>query len=666
MDRLLYGAAYYDEYMPYDRLEEDIKMMKEAGINLVRIAESTWSTLEPQNGEFNFYHIDRVLKAMHEAEIVVIVGTPTYAVPTWMVRQHPDILATTAEGKNEYGPRQNMDITNPTYLFYAERAIRMLIYHVKDHPAVIGYQIDNETKHYNTAGPNVQHMFVKYCKRKFSLDELNDKFGLDYWSNRINSWEDFPSVNNTINMSLRGEFEKFRRKLVTDFLSWQADIIREYKREDQFITHNFDFEFRGYSYGIQPDVDHFSASSAVDIAGCDIYHPSQEELTGAEIALGGDITRSMKQNNYLVLETEAQGFAEWVPFPNQLRLQAFSHIASGASMVAYWHWHSLHNAVETYWKGLLSHDFASNPTYEEAKTIGKDFERLSKNLLGLRKENDTAILFSNQALTALNGYVHGQKIDYNDLLRKYYDALYRMNIECDFVDPFSANIENYRLLIVPGLYAASDALLTRLNKFVEEGGYIVYSLRSGFCDENVKVRSTPQPGIINKACGVFYNQFVASKGIGLRGNPFNVGPDENKLTNWMELLIPDEDTEVLAYYDHKYWGKYAAITLHQYGDGTAAYVGCIPGDSIISELLKGVVKKAGLWSIDQEIEFPLITRKGINKDNNVLHFYFNYSSDPRDFVYRHNESRELLTGKHVKNGEKLELEPWGVFILEEE
>ncbi|MFP4017293.1 MAG: beta-galactosidase, partial [Halanaerobiales bacterium] len=126
MDRLLYGAAYYDEYMPYDRLEEDIKMMKEAGINVVRIAESTWSTLEPQNGDFNFYHIDRVLKAMHEAEIVVIVGTPTYAVPTWMVRQHPDVLATTAEGKNEYGPRQNMDITNPTYLFYAERVIRML------------------------------------------------------------------------------------------------------------------------------------------------------------------------------------------------------------------------------------------------------------------------------------------------------------------------------------------------------------------------------------------------------------------------------------------------------------------------------------------------------------------------------------------------------------
>ncbi|MFP4017038.1 MAG: beta-galactosidase trimerization domain-containing protein, partial [Halanaerobiales bacterium] len=143
-------------------------------------------------------------------------------------------------------------------------------------------------------------------------------------------------------------------------------------------------------------------------------------------------------------------------------------------------------------------------------------------------------------------------------------------------------------------------------------------------------------------------------------------PDENKLTNWMELLIPDEGTEVLAYYDHKYWGKYAAITLHQYGDGTAVYVGCIPGDSIISELLKGVVKKAGLWSINQEIEYPLITRKCISKDNKKIHFFFNYSSESQGFIYLHNNSRELLTDKEVKKEEKLEIEPWGFYILEEE
>lgn len=253
MEKLLYGVAYYDEYMPCERLNEDIRMMKEAGINVVRIAESTWSTHEPQNGVFDFTSVDRVLDAMHRAGIHVIVGTPTYAVPTWMVKEHPDVLATTAKGPGKYGARQIMDITHPAYLFYAERIIRQLISRVSGHPAVIGYQTDNETKHYHTAGANVQLLFVKYIREKFkTLDRVNRAFGLDYWSNRINSWEDFPSVVGTINGSLGAEFAKFQRKLVTDFLNWQVSIVNEYKRPDQFVTQNFDFEWRGHSYGIQP------------------------------------------------------------------------------------------------------------------------------------------------------------------------------------------------------------------------------------------------------------------------------------------------------------------------------------------------------------------------------------------------------------------------------
>lgn len=319
-DKLLFGVAYYDEYMPYERLDKDIQMMKDAGINVVRIAESTWSTVEPQDGVFNFSHIDRVLNAMHKAGIQVIIGTPTYAVPTWLVRKYPDVLATTPLGQNQYGPRQNMDIANTHFRFHAERVIRKIMEHVKDHPAIIGYQVDNETKHYNTTGANVQALFVQYMKAKYkTLDAINKAYGLDYWSNRINSWEDFPSAVGTINASLSSEFSTFQRKLVTDYLAWQAKIVNEYKRPGQFVTQNFDFEWRGYSFGIQPDVDHFAAAQAMDIAGVDIYHPTQDKLTGTEISFGGDVTRSMKIDasnrgkNYLVLETEAQGFPQWVP-----------------------------------------------------------------------------------------------------------------------------------------------------------------------------------------------------------------------------------------------------------------------------------------------------------------------------------------------------------------
>ncbi|MCZ1264189.1 beta-galactosidase [Paenibacillus tundrae] len=667
MDKLLYGVAYYDEYMPYERLDKDIQMMKDAGINVVRIAESTWSTHEPQNGVFDFSSVDRVLDAMHAAGIQVIVGTPTYAVPTWMVKEHPDVLATTVQGPGKYGARQIMDITHPTYLFYAERIIRKLISRVSKHPAVIGYQTDNETKHYNTAGDNVQLQFVKYMRNKFSsLDDLNKEFGLDYWSNRINSWEDFPSVVGTINGSLGAEFAKFQRQLVTNFLAWQVGIVNEYKQEGQFVTQNFDFDWRGYSYGIQGDVDHFAASKPFDITSVDIYHPSQDDLTGIEISFGGDVARSTKQSNYLVLETEAQAFWHWVPYPGQLRLQAFSHLASGANMVAYWHWHSLHNSFETYWKGLLSHDFEPNPVYNEAKTIGRDFARLSPQLVNLKKTNRVAVLFSNEALTSIKwfGFNFTSDKKYNDVIRWMYDELYKMNIGCDLIDPSVESYEGYDVIVVPALYAASDVLLERLNQFVQDGGHVVYSFKSGFANEHIKVRSTHQPGLISEACGISYNLFVEPKNVSLRDDPFEVGEEQNQIHTWMELIIPTT-AEVLAWYDHPHWGEYAAITQNTYGKGKATYVGCYTSSAVIRNVLERVMKEAGLWGTDQELAFPIIVKSGVNDQGNTIRYFFNYSDQAISFVYAYGDGTELLAGTAVSGGQNMKLEPWEFCIIEQ-
>lgn len=661
-DKLLYGVAYYDEYMPYDRLAQDVQMMKAAGINVVRIAESTWSTLEPQEGKFDFSHVDRVLNAMHKAGIRVIIGTPTYAVPTWLVRKYPDVLAVTNHGQNQYGPRQNMDISNPDYRRHAEAVIRALLGHVKDHPAIIGYQVDNETKAYGTAGPAVQKQFVQYMQRKFSsLDALNKAYGLDYWSNRINAWEDFPSMVGTINAGLGSEFNRFQRQLVTDFLAWQAALVREYKKPDQFITQNFDLGWRGHSFGIQPEVDHFAAAKALDVAGIDIYHPSQDQLTGTEIAFGGDVTRSMKGGqNYLVLETEAQGFPQWVPYPGQLRLQAFSHLASGANMVEYWHWHSTHNSFETYWKGLLSQDFQPNPVYDEAKTIGRDFQRLSSNLLNLKKTNKVAILFSNEALTAEGWFRNG--LDYNEVLRSFYDPLYRHNVGCDLVDPSSPNLNQYSLLIVPMLYAAPASLLARLDQYVQQGGHLLVTYRSGFSDEHVQVRSSMQPGGLSKVCGVTYSLFTTPSGVGLQSDAYPA--DKGQVTNWIELLTPTT-AKVLARYEHPAWGQYAAITENQYGKGLATYVGCHTTDAVVDKLVTDAVKKANLWGIDQELQFPLITRVGLNQRRKQVHYYFNYSATPGTVRYPHGAGKELLAGMAVRQGQELQLGPWGVQIVEE-
>ena len=677
MKELLYGAAYYDEYMPYDRLDKDVEMMKKAGINTVRIAESTWSTCEPQPGVFDFSHVERVMDAMEEAGINVIIGTPTYAVPTWMVKAHPDVLAETVRGRGIYGARQIMDITHPVYLFYAERVIRELMKRTAHRKCVIGFQLDNETKYYGTAGKNVQEQFVKYIREKFhdDLDALNYEFGLDYWSNRINAWEDFPDVRGTINGSLGAEFEKFQRTLVDKFLGWQADIVNEYRREDQFVTHNLDFEWRGYSYGIQPYVNHLHASQCLTIAGTDIYHPTQDDLTGVEIAFGGDLIRSLKQDNYLVIETEAQGFPGWTPYKGQLRLQAYSHLASGANSVMYWHWHSIHNACETYWKGILSHDFQENATYREACIIGNEFARLGKHLVNLKKKNEVAVLVSNEALTALNWFriqeqapgADAKSIYYNDVMRWMYDTLYHMNIECDFIWPESENLDQYKAIIVPALYAAPDELLIRLNQYVENGGTLIASFKTAFANENVKVSHEVQPHILSNCFGVHYDQFTFPKNVGLTGEVILKKTDQKGNAHpaanvFMELLV-SEGAEVLASYEHYNWKDYAAITRNHYGKGQAVYIGCMTDEETLKSVYKAVLPEAGVEI--PEYHYPIIVRKGLNDLGKTVCYFLNYSGMELEMPYDYKNGIELLENTAVENGTALQMPAWGVKIVEE-
>ena len=669
MKELLFGAAYYDEYMPCERLAQDVAMMKKAGINTVRIAESTWSTCEPQEGVFDFSHVERVMDVMEEAGINVIIGTPTYAVPTWMVKSHPDVIAETVHGRGIYGARQIMDITHPVYLFYAERVIRELMKRTAHRKCVIGYQIDNETKYYGTAGKNVQERFVKYLREKFhdDLDAMNREFGLDYWSNRINAWEDFPDVRGTINGSLGAEFEKFQRTLVDKFLSWQADIVNEYRRNDQFITHNFDFEWRGYSYGVQPDVNHYHAAQCLTIAGVDIYHPTQDDLTGAEIAFGGDMTRSLKNGNYLVLETEAQGYPGWTPYKGQLRLQAYSHLASGANSVMYWHWHSIHNSFETYWKGLLSHDFQENDAYREACLIGQEFQKIGKSLINIKKKNEVAILVSNEALTALKWFgiqataAGNDGIGYNDVVRWIYDALYQMNVECDFIWPESENLNQYKAIFVPALYAAPDELLQKLNRYVADGGNLVATFKTAFANENVKVSHEVQPHILNNCFGVEYHQFTFPKNVGLKGTIVGENPEaEAKI--FMELLI-SKGAEVLAHYDHYNWKEYAAITKNHYGRGTAVYLGCMTDQATLKAVMKDILQSA---QVELPIySYPVIVRKGINDFGKNVKYFFNYSAEEQNVPYIYKNGVELLAENPIKAQENLNIPAWGVKIVEE-
>ena len=684
-EKLYFGAAYYSEYLPYDRVEKDMEMMEKAGMNVIRIAESTWSTLEPQEGVYDFTHIDRMLNAAACHHISVIVGTPTYAVPTWLVKKYPDILAITQNGRERYGHRQNMDITNPDYLSHAERVIRVLMEHVKDVPHVIGYQLDNETKSYGTAGPRVQAMFVDYLKENFpDINDFNHEFGLDYWSNRVNDWDDFPDVRGTINQSLAAEFCKFQRSLVTKFLSWQADIVREYKRDDQFITQNFDFDWTTHSIGYQSQVDQYDASRCMTVAGADIYHPSNEELTGAEITVCGNISRSLKKDNYLILETEAQGLTPWLPYPGQLRLQAYSHIANGSNSVMYWHWHSIHNAIESYWKGVLSHDFSENETYREAVVIGNEWNKIGFHLKNLKKENKIAIMLDNASLTGFTQFPleNAGANGYNTVMRWFSDALYRLNIEYDMISSKERDFSSYECLIVPALYSAPESLLLALDSYVRNGGHLITTFRSGFSDEYLKIYPDMQPHILHECLGLHYDQFthphhvdivpVQSDVMAAAQKHFS-HPDDSAFSltssacEWMELITCDTAVPVLKY-SHPAYERYAAAAKNQYGNGSTLYFGTMfENDELLESVLLSFLHETGFSGGDLSSDaphYPLIVKRGINDSGKELCYYLNYSKDPVSVTHHGKNGVELISEAAIVCGDKIDLGGWGVAVVE--
>jgi Beta-galactosidase len=662
-DRLYYGAAYYDEYMPYDRIETDMKMMNKAGMNVIRIAESTWSTWEPEDNFFDFTHLHHMLEAARKFDISIIIGTPTYAVPAWLVKKYPDILTITHDGPSLYGHRQNMDLTHPDYLNHAERIIRKLMEECADHQQVIGFQLDNETKPYDTCSARVQKKFIQYLKNTFvTTEQLNQTFGLAYWSNRVNNWDDFPDIRGCINGSLAAEFEKFQRSLVTQFLTWQADLVRKYKRADQFITQNFDFEWRNYSFGLQPDVNQPEAAKSLDIAGVDIYHPSAGVLTGAEITLGGTIGRSIKKDNYLVLETQAQGNPGWLPYPGQLRLQAYSHLSNGSNSVLYWHWHSIHHSLESYWKGVLSHDLNENATYLEACTIGAEWKKFGRDLKNLKKQCQIAFMLSNEALTGMKYFPISKEFTYNDIVRWMFDAFYRMNLECDIIYPEEPDLKQYSLIVLPGLYSLPEHTSKRLCAYVEEGGHLIATFKSGFSDEYLGIYPDSQPHGLTNCLGITYNQFtIPTEKTRLRSTYWE--SDKNHMiSEWMELLqLTDSKTEVLAHYDHTWWDSYAAVTYHPYGTGSAAYIGCYFDSETLEKIISVLCLKMNIQTTSYH--FPLIIKEGWNEKGNLIRYLFNYSNDTISYHCKEEDAFDLLKEQPVSFGTTISIAPWDMVIL---
>ncbi len=671
---ILYGTAYYHEYMPYERLEKDVQMMKAAGFNVVRLGESTWSLWEPEDGHFEYAWMDRVVDAMGKAGIKVIMGTPTYSIPAWMARQNPEILARKFNGvQNMYGMRQNMNTDSAAYRFYAERLIHKIVSRYKDNPNVIGWQVDNETGSYGAANDDVFVRFQHHLEKKFGTPEnLSKAWFLNYWGQDLHSWVDLPRPDGAQSTGYKLEWSRWGQMRVTDFLHWQARLVREHASPRQFVTHDF-------AGSMHADVNEEAVSAALDMPAVNIYHWGQREYyNGADQTLQADFTRSLKRNNFLVTETNAQS-TDWSssfqypPYDGQFRQDVYTHLSNGSNMVEYWHWSSIHANQETYWKGVLSHDLEPNRAYAEMSHTGRELQKIGPRLVNLKLKNDVAILWSRDSLNALNDMPFakesqwgggGAKADYGTLVRQMHRALYDLNVGADFVFPEVQDFSQYKLLIVPALYVADDALLKRISEYIRKGGHVVMTFKSGFTNENTTVRWTMAPGPLREALGFHYQEFSnLAQPLTLKDDPYQAGGD-NKVQYWAEFLQLDT-AKALAYYDHHFFGRWPAITQNQYGAGKVTYEGTFLSDKLQKAVLNAAVQDAGLAGPDQQLPPQVHTRKGINDFGRNVRYFFNYSGAQVAFKYSYKPGADLLTSRQVKADETLYLGPWDLAIVEE-
>ncbi len=671
---VLYGAAYYHEYMPYERLATDVSMMSQAGLSVIRMGESTWSLWEPREGVFEYAWMDRVVDAMGKAGIKVIMGTPTYSIPTWLYHEHPEILARPLGGAPVfYGMRQNMDTDNATFRFYAQRLIRNLVEHYRNNPAVIGWQIDNETASYGASNHDVFVGFVNHLKEKFGTPEnLNKAWLLNYWGEDVNAWEDMPTRDSAQSTGYKLEWSRWQQMRVTNYLAWQAALVREYRRPDQFVMQDF-------AGAMHRDVNEFQVAKSLDVAGTNPYHGTQDHMDGESQAEIGDYIRSLKRANYLVTETNAQttdwdSAFQYPPYDGQLRLDVYTHVSSGANMVEYWHWHSIHSGQETYWKGILSHDLEPNRAYAEVSRTAHELQKIGAHLVNLKIKNQAAILYSVDSANALDFMPFTSRgpqwsfaptaADYSALVHQFHRVLYNANVGVDFVFPEAANFSDYKVLIVPALYIADDNLLQKITEYVRGGGHVLMTFKSGFCNENSMVRWVRQPGPLREAAGFSYQEFSnLEKPLPLKGDPFKAA-DENKVMYWAEFLMP-EHAQAIAYYDHPFFGRWPAITRNQYGSGTLTYEGTWLSDTLQKDVLLDVLKSADLVGPDQQLSGPVRVKHGVNALGKRIHYYLNYSSDPESFAYPYAAATDLLSGKDIANSAQVRLQPWDLAIIEE-
>ncbi|MEV4178648.1 beta-galactosidase [Nonomuraea sp. NPDC049709] len=688
MQRVLFGAAYYPEYHPAELLETDLDLMAEAGFSVIRVGESVWSTWEPENGRFDLDWLQPTLDGAHERGISVILGTPTYAVPPWLARLYPEIAGERSTGQRiGWGARQEMDFTHPAYRFHAERIIRKVVERYAGHPSVIGFQVDNEPGPYLPHNHGVFQRFVDRLRERYGdVETLNREWGLVYWSHRLSTWADLWTPDGNAQPQYTQAWRRFQADQVTEFIAWQAGIVREYARAGQFVTTCIAYD--------RPGVADEELTRRLDVTAGNPYYAMQDGLAlparqdvGQHWTTQGtwafyraaDRMFSSRQEPFLVTETNAQAIgASWANQPaydGQWRQAAWALVSRGASMVEYWQWRTLVFGTETYWGGVLPHSGRPGRTYREIARIGAELERAGSLVAGLTPDADVAMLYSTPSKWALAEQPALAAAGGGPDRRSYesiFDAFYRGAFEAGrqvrvlhagqaVAEAPAGLAERHPVLVAAGLYVIDDATLEWLRAYAAAGGHLVLGPRSAYADHEARARREVQPAGLSEAAGAWYDEFSnLAADLPVEARPGFALPPDAAGTRWADGLHAD-GAQVLAGYRHPHFGQFAAITTREHGRGRVTYVGTVPNPALGRALFGWLVPDAGPWT---GLPAGVTSTGATATDGRRLRFLHNWSWEEAAVVAPV-AVHDVVGGRAHAVGAELRLGPWDVRVLVE-
>ncbi len=661
---MLIGVDYYPEHWPRDRWETDARLMKEAGFNVVRLAEFSWINMEPEEGRFEFGWLDEAVTLLGRHGIRVILGTPTAVMPAWVARKYPETLRQQPDATRiVWGGRKHNCFTSGAYRLLSERITRAMAEHFASSPHVIGWQTDNEFGGGECHCDTCLAGFQDWLRRKYgTLDALNRAWGNHFWGLNFTTWGEitFPD-NRTGEMWAMGnpsaclDFKRFTSWLRVRFQADQVRILRAICPDD-FVTHNF--------MGLFSDLDYYDLAEDLDFVTWDNYPIWFDEPDiPYSASLAADVMRGLKSKNFMIMEQTA-GPCGWGsfgrnPWPGEIRKIAYQQLAHGSDGQIWFRWRTCTVGREQYWHGLLGHDGRPLRRYDEAAQTAREFRKLEDRLRGTTVVSDVAILYDYDNLWSLGFQPGYEGNSLQAAILRYYNALSRVGVNADLVNR-QADLAKYKLVLAPDLNVMPDETARKLVSYVEKGGVLLADCRTGIKDCNNLCHERTLPGLLSPALGIRIEEYsalgsnvrYAVKGeAGLDGSYNAI-----RHTDW---VTPD-GAETLARYSEQWHNKpFAAVTRNRLGKGQGWYVGTVIEqesfyDALIAQLLKGADIRP---VVDPPNGVETSIRQGQGKK---LLFVMNHTDQPATVNVPEGKA-ELLSGG--RTDKTLRLDRFGVAVV---